>query len=275
MLLFDPIYWIFSIPAAAAFMPADYEVPALRRAHDILRVLAAARAPVRPQQLAQACDMPRSSLYLLLDSLAQRGWIEKVRDGYVVGLELMSLGAAYLRQDSLEPAFRTAAARFVERHNEVMQLAVLDGVEAVYLAREDARRPVRLVSEIGSRLPAHACALGKALLASLDDARLRTLLPAALPAVTERTRTDREALLAELAEVRVQGLAQDQEEVAAGLHCYAAYVGRTPQGKRVAVSTSLPTDRHDPAHLQAVQLALLQAARQIAARVGAQADTAD
>lgn len=248
-------------------MPTDYEVPALRRAHDILRVLAAAHAPVRPQQLAEACGMPRSSLYLLLDSLAQRRWIEKVRDGYVVGLELMTLGAAYLRHDNLEPAFRHAAALFVERHNEVMQLAMLDGADAVYLAREDARRPVRLVSEIGSRLPAHACALGKALLSSLEDGELDQVLPARLAAVTERTCTDRAALLRELEEVRRTGLARDQEEVAAGLHCHAAYVGRTPQGRRIAISSSVPTDRHDAAHLQAVRTGVAQAARQIAARV--------
>ncbi|GAB1577247.1 IclR family transcriptional regulator [Bordetella petrii] len=245
----------------------DYEVPAIRRAHDILRALAAQREPLRAADLARACAMPRSSLYLLLDSLVQRRWVDRAGDGYVIGLELMALGAAYLRHDGLQAAFRAAAAEFVERHNEVMQLAVLDGAEVVYLAREDARRPVRLVSELGSHLPAHACALGKALLASLPDDTLAGALPARLAAVSERTQTDREALLRELAQVRADGLAYDREEVAAGLYCYAACVGETALGKRVAVSASVPADRLDTAHVQAVTQGVRRAARAIAARV--------
>src|SRR3546814_20964306 len=108
--------------------------------------------------------MPRSSLYLLLDTLVRRRWIDRAGDGYVIGLELMALGAAYLRHDGLQAAFRADASEFVERHNEVMQLAALDGAEGVYLAREEARRPVRRGCELGSRRPAPACPLGLALL---------------------------------------------------------------------------------------------------------------
>ena len=93
----------------------------------------------------------------------------------------MALGAAYLRHDSLQTAFHRVAAEFVARCNEVVQLAALDGFEVVYLAREDARRPVRLVSDLGLRLPAHACALGKAMLAGLDPAELDARLPASWP----------------------------------------------------------------------------------------------
>ncbi|MBV7482885.1 IclR family transcriptional regulator [Bordetella sp. BOR01] len=260
IMTFDPIYW--------TAMPApDYDVPAIRRTHDILRALAGQRAPLRAADLARACGMPRSSLYLLLDSLVRRRWIDRAGDGYVIGLELMALGAAYLRHDGLQAAFRAAASEFVERHNEVMQLAVLDGTEVVYLAREDARRPVRLVSELGSRLPAHACALGKALLASLPDPALAGLLPPVLAQVSEHTQADRGALLRELARARTDGLAQEHEEVAAGLHCYAAYVGETALGKRVAVSTSIPGDRLEAAHVQAVAQGVRRAARAIAARV--------
>lgn len=246
---------------------ASYEVPAIARADEILRRLAERGSPVRPADLARDCGMPRSSLYLLLETLEARRWIERTGEGYVIGLALLSLGSAYLRHDSLEPAFRDAAGAFVARHNEVMQLAMLDGTDVAYLAREDARRPVRLVTDPGSRLPAHACALGKALLASFSDADVLARLPSPLPALTERTVTDPAALLAELATARRTGVALDLEEVSAGLSCYAAYVGQTALGRRVAISTSLPADRLDPRHADAVRAGLLDAARQIAARV--------
>jgi len=223
----------------------DYEVPALKRIHDVLEILCAATSPVRPAALAQATGMSRSTLYLLLESLEKRRWIEKRADGYLIGLTLFELGNAYFRHDSLLAAFRRESAAFVATHNEVVQLAVLDGTEVVYIAREDAPRPVRLVSDVGLRLPAHCCALGKALLASLDDEAVCALLPARLTAMTERTTTRRADLLHELESIRVRGLATEREEVVAGLACFAAFVGVTPLGKHVAVSSSVPISRLD------------------------------
>ncbi|MFF7395144.1 IclR family transcriptional regulator [Achromobacter sp. NPDC008082] len=248
-------------------MATEYDVPAIRRAHDILRVLANRRTPVKAAELGQACQLAKSTLYLLLDCLEHRRWIERKDGGYIIGLELMALGFAYLRHDGLQAAFHEAASAFVARHNEVVQLAVLDGFDVVYIAREDARRPVRLVSELGMRLPAHACALGKALLAHLQPDELAACVPDELPRVTDRTLTTRHALYQELDLVRQMGLGQDLEEVATGLVCYAAYVGETPLGKRVAVSTSIPTDRLDDAHRRDVMEGIRQVAHDIARRV--------
>lgn len=248
-------------------MPGDYDVPAIRRTHDILRVLAGRQGPVKAADIAETCRVPKSTLYLLLDCLEQRRWIERQDGGYIIGLELMALGAAYLRHDGLHAAFQQAAGAFVARSNEVVQLAALDGFDVVYLAREDARRPVRLVSDLGLRLPAHACALGKALLANLPADELAARLPVTLPRVTDRTITDPAALHRELDIARQTGLAQDQEEVTTGLVCYAAYVGVTPLGKRVAVSTSIPTDRLDDAHRHKAMEGIRRVARDIALRV--------
>lgn len=248
-------------------MPTDHDVPAIRRTHEILRVLASRRTPVKAAELAQTCKLPKSTLYLLLDCLENRRWIERKESGYIIGIELMTLGVAYLRHDGLQAAFHEAAGGFVARCNEVVQMAVLDGFDVVYIAREDARRPVRLVSELGMRLPAHACALGKAMLASLDAGALAACVPAELPRVTDRTIADHDTLMRELDQVRQTGLGQDVEEIATGLICYAAYVGVTPTGKRLAVSTSIPTDRLDDTHRREVMDGIRQVAREIADRV--------
>jgi DNA-binding IclR family transcriptional regulator len=248
-------------------MSNNYEVPAIRRAGDILKFLASRSGPVRAAELGEVSGLPKSSLYLILDSLVQRRWIEKKNDGYIIGIDLYVLGTAYLRHDGLRDAFRTAAMQFVEQHGEVVQLAVLDGAEVVYIAREDARRPIRLVSDLGSRLPAHACALGKVLLASLSEEELMATLPAQLKPITDRTITDRGLLLKELEVVRRTGLGLDMEEVAAGLICFAAYVGETPLGKKVAVSASVPVDRLDATRRKKIEGAILLVAQLISARV--------
>lgn len=244
-------------------MSSPYEVPALRRIHDILDVLAHAQGPVRAAAIGEMTNLSRSTLYLMLDSLERRGWIEKRADGYIVGVTLFELGSAYVRHDRLQDVFRQEAAAFVAKHNEVVQLAVLDGAEVVYIAREDAARPVRLVSDLGSRLPAHCCALGKALLASLPDDEVNTILPRQLAAVTNHTITRKTDLLAALAAIRRSGLAQEREEVTAGLTCFAAFVGVTALGKRVAVSTSMPLERLDARREKRLAIAVVEMAHRI------------
>jgi DNA-binding IclR family transcriptional regulator len=259
-----------NVAAAPGGMPstdAGYDVPALRRAGDVLDLLATRAGPVSAGDLMQLTGISKSTLYLLLDTLERRKWVERRSEGYVVGVRLFEIGAAYLRHDRLQEAFRAEAAPFVAQHNEVAQLAILEGAQVVYVAREDAMRPVRLVSDLGTRLSAHSCALGKALLASLDDAAVTALLPAILPAQTPRTVTRLPQLLKQLAEVRRSGLARDVEEVSAGLHCFAAYVGMTALGRRVAVSTSVPVDRLTRQRERELTVAVVELAQRLARRI--------
>ncbi|KND61858.1 Transcriptional regulator, IclR family [Candidatus Burkholderia verschuerenii] len=244
-------------------MDKSYEVPALRRTNDILDLLATAAKPVRAATLAERTGLSRSTLYLLLDTLTRLQWIDKRDDGYMIGVGLFELGNAYKRHDQLQAAFRKGAGEFIAKHNEVVQLAVLDGVHVVYVAREDPHRPVRLVSDLGSRLPAHCCALGKALLAGLSDDAVIERLPERLEAVTPHTVTRRAALLRELAVIRTSGLAIEREEVAAGIACFAAYVGMTPAGKRVAVSASVPVGRLDAKREKLICIGVVQLAGQL------------
>ncbi|MDN5844532.1 MAG: IclR family transcriptional regulator [Alcaligenaceae bacterium] len=241
-------------------------VPALDRADLVLQLLASSSKPLHPSDLAQRTGLAKSTLYLLLASLEQRHWIEKKGGGYVIGIGLYVLGCAYVHLDNLQSTFRAAAAEFVTEHNEVVQLAVLQGCDVVYLAREDAHRPVRLVSDIGTRLPAHACALGKALLAQLPDEDVLRLLPDELSAVTDRTITSHEVLCKELADVRRTGLARDIEEVATGLICFSVYAGETPMGRQIAVSTSIPTDRLDKKREKFIIQAIVRVAQQVRLR---------
>lgn len=248
-------------------MPDRYDVPALSRTADILQCLAGSRGPVDAATLLARTGISKSTLYLLLESLQRKQWIERREGGYIVGVRLFELGSAYLRHDTLQDAFRAEAAGFVAVHNEVVQMAVLDAADAVYIAREDANRPVRLVSEIGMRLPAHCCALGKALLASLGDAEVAALMPRQLARLTPRSIDGMPRLLAELDGVRREGIARDEEEVSAGLHCFAAYIGETIAGRRVAVSTSVPVDRLDARRRATIAGAVGRLARKIAVRI--------
>lgn len=220
-----------------------YEIPALARANSILLALASSRHPLGIPQLLERIDIPRSTVYLMLETLENLRWIDKVDGGYCIGIKLLEIGNAYARNDGLIARFHEVAKTFVMECNEVAQMAVLDGLEIVYIAREDAPQPIRLVSDLGSRLPATCSALGKALLSSLPDHVLNILVPDTFPGPTRASVKTRGALMAQITEIRENGIAIERQEVSDGLVCLAAFVGVTAEGRRMAVSTSIPIFR--------------------------------
>ena len=146
----------------------------------------------------------RSTLYLLLDSLERAAGGSRRADGHAIRVRLFELGQRLFRAPRRVAGCVSRRGGGVRRaHNEVVQLAVLDGTEVVYIARKD--RIARCgSSRISARaLPAHCCALGKALLASLSERPLLAVfLPDRLQAVTPRaTSTAPRERLRELAAV--------------------------------------------------------------------------
>lgn len=210
----------------------------------VLEHLATARRRLTLAELAAALGIPKSSLHGLLRTLRTRGWVSTDESGLRFGLGVRALlvGTSYLATDDIV----LLADHHLDELNttlaETVHLGRLDADQIVYLAKKDAPHPLRLVSMVGGRLPSHATAMGKALLAELTDEQVVALLPARLSRLTEHTITSRAALLAELAAIRVQGYSEDREESSDGVVCVAVAVPTTrPAG--YAISCSVPVTR--------------------------------
>jgi DNA-binding IclR family transcriptional regulator len=123
-------------------------------------------------------------------------------------------------------------------------VAVLDGTEVVTVAVVDGWRSVRMHSTVGKRSPAHATAIGKALLAAQPDAEVRRRYGRrALERRTPHTVTSVAALLQHLDGVRARGWAADREELEEGLRCVAAAVADHSGAAVGAVGLSGPSGR--------------------------------
>ncbi len=208
----------------------------------------------------EAVGYPKSSLYMLLRTLVELGWVETDATGtrYGIGVRALLVGASYIDGDETVAAARPALDRLSDDTTETVHLARLDGTSVVTLATRRARHHLRPSTRVGRRLPVHSTALGKVLLAGLGDDRVRALLPETLPPYTPHTITDRERLVEELAAVRELGYAVDREENTLGLRCLAVTVpSRSPA--RDALSCSVPAARLTPAHEQRIRDALLDA----------------
>jgi DNA-binding IclR family transcriptional regulator len=201
-------------------------------------------------EMHEHLELPKSSLHGLLKTMTARGHLlvdERTR-AYRLGVRFWEAGQAFLRSLDLTSICHPYLEAAREGLDETVQLAVLDGLENVYIAKVEADQRLKLVSEVGSRLPAHATGLGKALLAGLDDAELAVRLRGArLERFTPRTIVDKRRLLKVLDEVRELGYAQDDGEYTPGVSCVAVPV-RNHEGRVIAsMSASVPAVRVDEA----------------------------
>ena len=222
---------------------ADSLAPAVTRAALILEVLMqSAGDSVGPSELARRLGLPKSSIANICGALADAGLVRRVGTGFALGRRLAELGGAYLATVDQVQEFYEMARQLPTGSEETIQLAVLDGLEVVYLARHDGRQPVRLTSGIGRRLPAFSTATGKVALASLDDTELDRRLAGltTLPRPTRRAHGNVDELLADIAEVRRRGYAMDDEETMEGVVCYGVLVpSRQPGEAPCAASITL------------------------------------
>ncbi|MFJ8156007.1 IclR family transcriptional regulator [Streptomyces sp. NPDC094468] len=223
------------------------EVKSAARTVELLEFLAArGDRPARLQELADELGVPRSSMYALLQTLVARGWVRTDTTGslYGVGIRTLLTGTTYLDSDPRVRLVRPYLDEASQKLGETVHLARLDGRDVVYLATRESHEYLRTISRVGRRLPAHAAALGKALLAELPG---EDLPEGPYEALTPRTRTTREALAADLAEVRARGHAIDREEAVTGITGFG-FALRYDTPAQDAVSCSVPVTRLTPEH---------------------------
>jgi DNA-binding IclR family transcriptional regulator len=202
-------------------------VPAITRAAAILSALAESGSrPVSISELARRLGLPKSSTANLCQALEAERLLSRHEAGFTLGRRLVELGGAYLSTVDQVQEFYAACRRQPNIARQTARVAVLDGLDVLYLARYDGTQPIRLTANIGDRFPAHCTATGKALLAQLDplvlDERLRGRHR--LIGLTDRSITDPGLLRAELDRVRVRGYAVDDEETTPGVTCLAISV---------------------------------------------------
>jgi DNA-binding IclR family transcriptional regulator len=252
--------------AAMGHRPArrvDAGSPGISAVLDVLDVLDR-QGPATLAQLARQTGTAKSTLHRVCSMMGERGWIARdARSGYI---ELGPRVASLARATPISPlaaGFHGVARRLVARHNETTCLTVLDGRESVFIAKEETTHAVRLVTPVGSRLPAFAAASGRAILADRPEEEVVALYEGCeLETPTGRRLSGLDELLEILRGVRRRGYAENVDETALGLHCLAVPVG-APGRVVAAVTFCVPTGRMSPARKREMIPDLLDAARQI------------
>lgn len=201
-----------------------YWVPAIERADSILKILANHPRQYRLIDLSNELNINKSSMFSLLNTLEDLHWVKKEKDGtYALGLAMGMFSASYFHQLDLVEIFHQIAPLYVERIGETAQLAILNDKHIFYLAKQESQSPIRIATDPGMTLPAHAPSLGKVLLSQFTYKQLIELYPdEPLEPLTPYTVKTRQALWEQLQYIKENGYVFEQREATKDFYCVAA-----------------------------------------------------
>lgn len=228
----------------------------------VLEAFDGANARLTLQDIVERSGLPRSTVHRILDSLVRLRWLDHRSGDYGLGMRALELGGLAVAHNSLRESTAPLLHDLHVRTGVAVHLHVLDRLDVVCIDKLSGRSGVGLPTRVGGRLPAHATASGKAILAWTDPRQVDAMMRGKLVSRTPRTLPTMEALEQELAAVRARGgLAYDREECAPGVACVAAPLRGSARAV-AAVSLSGEARRMD---LNRLSTFVAQTARQASA----------
>ncbi len=242
-----------------------YKIKVLKKAFDILDLFDERGKELTVTEVHESLDMNKASAFRILKNLEDAGYVERepLTHKYYLGSKIYNLGLLAEPHTTIKRITRPFLEELNEECQETVHLAVLHQGEALYLDKIEGKKTIRVISSIGSKLPCHCSGVGKVLLADLSEDEVEKIVrEKGLPQFTDKTIKDLDRLKAELAKIRQQGYAIDNEEIERGLKCAAALLTNS-EGKGLAsISISVPSERFNKE-----SDAYISAVRKTAARI--------
>lgn len=194
-------------------------------------------------ELAERLDTSKSVVHNHLSTLEEHDYVIKSADGYSLGLRFLEMGGYRRNKMTLYRMGKPEVDALAEETGELVNIAVEEHGLCVYLYRSRGSQSVHLDIHAGERAAMNTTALGKSMLAFMNDHRAEQIIESGpLPAMTQHSVTDPEELRDDLARTRERGYAIDHEERLEGLRCVSAPIRQNDEVLG-AISVSAPTSR--------------------------------
>jgi IclR family transcriptional regulator, KDG regulon repressor len=224
-------------------------VQTIERVSAILDLVGENPKGVSIREVSSQLDLPKGTVHRLLSSLIYVGYIRQDAGSrnYFLGLKLLDLGGLVASQLDFRKIAAPLLHALADETRETVHMVVWDQGEVVYIEKVEPLPDMgglKMASRVGSRNPAHSCAVGKIFLSYLSPNELEDFISAkGLPARTSSTITDSGALKQELKTIREQGYALDNEENEKGIRCIGAAALDESGTPVAAISVSGPAFR--------------------------------
>jgi len=217
-------------------------INSLARGLELLRCFTAARPTLSLSELAIILGWQRTAPFRFVYTLQKLGYLQQEPGSkrYRLTPKVLELGFDYLHSLQLSEIARPYLEQLRDSTGASAHLGLLDRLEVVYVLRVQTRMAIASNVNVGSRLPAHATAMGKVLLAYQPPLVLESFLNNGLTAFTANTITDPTRFKAELQQIQAQGVAFSNEEYELGIYSVAAPVRDFSGNAVAAINISAP-----------------------------------
>lgn len=222
------------------------QLGAMGKAFTILEAISTARQPMTMAELVRACGLTKPTAHRITTMLVEMGYLDRepLKRGLIEGPRLISLALTTLAAAAPRNRRHAILRSVSEQTGETCNFGVLAGSEVIYLDRVEAKWPLALRFEAGSRVPAHCTAIGKLLLALLPaPERAAAIASMPLTSCTSRSITDPAILAQSLERINRTRIGVDDQEFIDGVVCVSVPV-ITKSGQVVGgIAVSAPAAR--------------------------------
>lgn len=219
-----------------------HRIPAIDRMMDVLGLLERRSDEARIRDLVAMLGLPRTTVYRILNSLQSHDMVRRsASGGYTLGPRLLALASRVLASDQdydLAQLSLPHLEQLSAETGEASKVSVRDADGVLVVAAVKGTRPFALTTSPGQRLPLHAGAAGKVLLAYLPPGEVKPLIEGPLSRFTARTLIEPDKLTQELTRIRSRGWALDRGEYALSVHAVAAPI--PDRSGQVIAALSIP-----------------------------------
>jgi IclR family KDG regulon transcriptional repressor len=211
----------------------------------ILQMIADSEEPPSISTLVKQSGLPRPTLHRLLKALAAEDMVEpRPNKTYAVGARALQLAGRALEQNDLAKIAAPEMSLLCTQTQETIHLAIRSSNDLVYIYKKDTPHAVRIASTVGARVPCHASAIGKCLIAYLPESEQARIVESMdMRKLTEYTITDRNELLAEFRKIRENGFSTSHQESDLEIQCFGACIFDRSGQPAAGISISIPLYR--------------------------------
>lgn len=247
-----------------------YNVPALEKAIAILELLAASEHALTTTEIFTPLGIPKATVFMLLNVLERHGMVRKQDNNrYTIGVKLYNLGITYISQLDIVELSHPHLEALMRETRFTSHLGVIHDRRVLFIDKVEPNSFIRFSTFPGMRSDIHMSSLGKAIAAYLPEHELDAIVAeVGLGAYTPNTITTATGFANELAKVRQQGFAVEDEEGELGVRCVGSAIFNNTGKVVAAVSVTALCSQIEPAAFAAIGQTVNNTAARISAELG-------
>ncbi len=246
-------------------------VKVLRKSFLVVEAMARSRTGVRVSDLSRRLDQPKATVFRILRALEELGYAQQ---DSTTRAYMMTDKITWLTSNGTRETLRQLVRPFMEqlqtRFEQTVNLALFDQDQVRYIEILDGTCSIPRAPVVNGRAPLHSTAVGKSILAFLDEKEVSRILKwGSLPRLSPKTITSSTALLEPLRRVRERGYAVDNEETAMGARCVGAPIFSREGRPIAALSVSGPTSHINHWEIGEIAGAVTAVCREVSSQIEA------